>query len=114
MILTDKDVEEVFDEVHNTDHCSEMFDYLYARALEERILQKLSDQELEYPYLSEILEDAQDIASNAMRVAWQLGQTYWAQADSDSPSEWKKSDQTQETFLKLIDDTRLSIAELKG
>jgi len=44
------------------------------------------------------LEDAQDIASIALRKAWQLGQTYWQQADSEYASQWKKSDETQAKF----------------
>ena len=64
--------------------------------------------------LLDVLEDAQDIASKALRKAWQLGQVYWQQADSESWSENRKSDQTQAKFQTLVDDTRAAIANAKG
>jgi predicted nuclease with TOPRIM domain len=60
------------------------------------------------------IEDAQDIASKALRKAWQLGQTYWQQADSEYTSQWRKADVTQASFQQLIDDTRAAIAKVKG
>lgn len=55
-------------------------------------------------------EDIQDLVSKAMRKAWQLGQTYWQQADSESMSQWKKADITQAKFQQLADETRTAIA----
>ena len=56
-------------------------------------------------------EDLQDYVSKAMLKAWQLGQTYWAQADSECVSQWKKSDATQQKFQDLVDEVRNHIAE---
>jgi hypothetical protein len=41
----------------------------------------------------------------ALKYAFQLGQTYWQQADSESYSENKKSDKTAELFRMFVDDT---------
>ena len=49
--------------------------------------------------------------SIAMRKAWQLGQTYWAQVDSDYESQWRKSDVTQQKFQTLVDQVREHIAQ---
>ena len=55
-------------------------------------------------------EDLQDLVSKAMRRAWQLGQTYWQQADSESYSQNKKADETQQKFDALVDEVRDAIA----
>lgn len=55
-------------------------------------------------------EDIQDLVSKAMRRAWQLGQTYWQQADSEYASYHKKADVTQAAFNTLVDETRAAIA----
>lgn len=55
------------------------------------------------------LEDKADAVSKALRRAWQLGQTYWQQADSESWSQNKKSDETQAKFQALVDETREAI-----
>lgn len=54
--------------------------------------------------MSKILIDG-DVLKEALRQAWNLGQTYWAQADSDLPKQWRKADVTQEQFNKLIEET---------
>jgi len=36
-MLTGEQIEKVFDELCDTDHCSEMFDYLFARAIEKLV-----------------------------------------------------------------------------
>jgi hypothetical protein len=41
----------------------------------------------------------------ALKRAYNLGQTYWQQADSEYSSHWKKADVTQATFRQLVDDT---------
>ena len=55
-------------------------------------------------------DDLQDLVSKALRRAWQLGQTYWQQADSDFVSQQKKSDITQARFYELIEETRAALA----
>ena len=60
--------------------------------------------------VSVVNEDLQDLVSKAMRRAWQLGQTYWQQADSDYFSQQNKSDDTQAKFNALIEETRAAIA----
>ncbi len=55
------------------------------------------------------LEDHADVASKALRRAWQLGQTYWQQADSESYSQNAKADVTQTKFQSLVDETRAAI-----
>lgn len=59
--------------------------------------------------------DVQDLASIALRKAWQLGQTYWQQADSEYYSQNKKSDDTFAKFQSLVEETRVAIeAAMKG
>ena len=41
---------------------------------------------------------------DAMKRAYNLGQTYWQQADSEYSSHWKKADVTAATFRQLVDD----------
>ncbi|WP_211629206.1 hypothetical protein [Paraburkholderia nemoris] len=41
----------------------------------------------------------------AMSQAWQLGQTYWQQADSDSYRQQDKSDATRQRYLALVEET---------
>jgi len=53
--------------------------------------------------------DVSDIVTKALRKAWQLGQTYWQQADSESYKENAKSDATQEKFRQLCDETQAAI-----
>lgn len=55
-------------------------------------------------------EDLQDVVSKALRRAWQLGQTYWRQADSDSLADHRRSELTQESFSSLVDETRAALA----
>ena len=59
------------------------------------------------------LEDKADCVSKALRAAWQLGQTYWRQADSDSYSLNKMADETEAKFQKLVDKTRSEIMQAK-
>ena len=46
-----------------------------------------------------------DLVRKALRRAWELGQTYWQQADSESLKQQAKSDQTREAFNALIEET---------
>ena len=55
------------------------------------------------------MENAADVASKALRKAWQLGQTYWQQADSEHTSQWRKAGETQVKFAELVDQTRAEI-----
>lgn len=48
----------------------------------------------------------------ALKRAFNLGQTYWQQADSEYPSQWKKADVTLASFNQLVEDTiREALAE---
>lgn len=38
----------------------------------------------------------------ALRKAYNYGQTYWSQADSDYASQWKKSDETAREFNEFV------------
>lgn len=53
--------------------------------------------------------DVEDMVSKALRRAWQLDQTYWQQADSDSWSQNKRADETQAKFATLVDEMRAAI-----
>ena len=55
------------------------------------------------------MHDTADLVSKALRRAWQLGQTYWQQADSEYQSHLKRADATQGTFNQLVEDTRAAI-----
>jgi hypothetical protein len=41
---------------------------------------------------------------------WQLGQTYWQQADSDSYKQQDKSDETRKKYLALVEETSALLA----
>ena len=56
-------------------------------------------------------EDAADAVSKALRRAWQLGQTYWQQADSDSYKQHALSEQTQAVFMDLVTETHATMAQ---
>lgn len=75
---------------------------------------KHDDMKAQRDELLAALEDAQDIASKALRKAWQLGQTYWQQADSEYISQHRKADETQANFQKLVDETRAAITKVEG
>ena len=51
-------------------------------------------------------EDLQDTVSMAMHKAYQLGQKYWQQADSESYEQNKKSIETDTKFYELIDEVK--------
>ncbi len=70
---------------------------------------QLAAQELVIQQLREHIADSADTAAIALRKAWQLGQTYWQQADSESYSQQDKSPATQERFSKLVSDTCVEI-----
>lgn len=48
----------------------------------------------------------------ALKRAYNLGQTYWQQADSEYSSHWKKADVTAATFRQLVEDTVSSFEEM--
>lgn len=58
---------------------------------------------------AEVGEDLQDVVSKAMRKAFQLGQVYWQQADSEYFSQNKKCDETQAKFEALVEEVRAEI-----
>lgn len=43
--------------------------------------------------------------AKSMRQAFQLGQTYWQQVDSEFVSHWKRGEFTLEVFNRLIEET---------
>jgi hypothetical protein len=51
-------------------------------------------------------DDLADEVSIAMTRSWQLGQTYWQQADSENYSQQRKSVVTHSNFVKLQEETR--------
>jgi hypothetical protein len=53
----------------------------------------------------------QDELKLALQQAYNLGQTYWQQANSDYASQWHKSDKTKEKFNQLIEDTCQSLTQ---
>ena len=57
-----------------------------------------------------LAEDLQDMVSKALRRAWQLGQTYWQQADSEYTSQHRKADETQGKFDALVEETRTALS----
>ena len=58
-----------------------------------------------------LAENMQDTVSIALRRAWQLGQTYWQQADSEYfTSQRRKADETQGKFDALVEETRAALA----
>jgi hypothetical protein len=58
----------------------------------------------------DMTDDTIDAVSKALRRAWQLGQTYWKQADSHSYKQQDKSDETEKKFEALVDETRAMLA----
>ena len=56
-------------------------------------------------------EDTADAVSKALRRAWQLGQTYWQQADSDSYKQNARSEQTKAMFMDLVLETRATMTQ---
>ena len=51
------------------------------------------------------LQISRAVVEQALKRAYQLGQTYWQQADSDSWTQNKKSDETQVHFNALVTKT---------
>ena len=56
-------------------------------------------------------EDLADVVSIALRKAYQLGQVYWQQADSESYRQQDKSALTAEKFNQLVEETRETVLE---
>jgi len=48
-----------------------------------------------------------------LRLAYRLGQNYWAKANSEETSYWKKADVTQAAFVQLVEDTVLAFEAAK-
>ena len=65
------------------------------------------------PDLKELEQSTETIVLNALNRAYQLGQTYWQQADSESYIQNAKSDVTAEKFRQLRDETRISVCGLE-
>ena len=77
--------------------------------LNEQNAQRVLDLEEQCEALRDALEDKADLVSKAMRRAWQLGQIYLQQADSEYTSQHRKADETQAKFQTLVDETRTAI-----
>ena len=60
---------------------------------------------------AEQCEDLADVVSKALHRAWQLGQTYWQQADAAYYCENKKADETFSKFSDLVNET---VQAMKG
>ena len=50
------------------------------------------------------------MVSKALREAYNLGQRYWQQADSEYISQHKKADDTRAKFLALVEETCATLA----
>lgn len=50
-----------------------------------------------------------DMVKKAMRIAWQLGQIYWQQADSQYTRQHRKADETETKFRILVHATLAAI-----
>jgi hypothetical protein len=55
-------------------------------------------------------DDLPDYVCKALRRAWQLGQTYWQQADSESYAANRRSETTQAKFSNLLEEVRTALA----
>lgn len=62
--------------------------------------------------LEEHIENSADVATIAIRKAFQLGQTYWQQADSDSYSQHAKSEVTYQKLIALCDSVFAEITNV--
>ena len=56
-------------------------------------------------------ESTADAVRKALRRSWQLGQTYWQQADSDSYKQNARSEQTQAMFMDLVIETHAMVLD---
>ena len=54
--------------------------------------------------------DLPEMVSKALREAYNLGQMYWQQADSEYISQHKKADDTRAKFLALVEETCAALA----
>lgn len=55
--------------------------------------------------------ETEDIISLALRKAFQQGQTYWQQADSESYVENRRSDLTYTKFCSLQEETVIAVSK---
>lgn len=55
---------------------------------------------------AKVPESTVEAVVKALRSAWQLGQIYWQQADSEFCSQHKKADETRDKFTALITETK--------
>lgn len=54
-------------------------------------------------------DDLVKAVSKALRRAYNLGQTFWQQADNHSRAQHKKADETQATFNQLVEEVKAQI-----
>lgn len=77
------------------------------KPLGEEFSRVLSDS-LSSLYIDDSAADAQQVGEeikSALRKAYNLGQIYWQQADSEYVSQQRKSDETHAEFKQLVTDT---------
>lgn len=55
------------------------------------------------------MHDTADLVSKSLHRAWQLGQTYLQQVDSEHASQWRRAGKTLAAFDQLVEDTRAAI-----
>jgi hypothetical protein len=56
-------------------------------------------------------EDTADMVGKSLRRAWQLGQKYWQQADSESYADNKRANETAVMFAELVNNTIAALAQ---
>lgn len=56
---------------------------------------------------------SRNTVEQALKRAFNLGQIYWQQADSEYSSQWKKADETRVKFEALVFETISDTAETK-
>lgn len=117
---SDRDTNEILEALRNSDvdpllsfSAKEMRTVMNLWATEKHLRETLQSRAAQPAQAQAVPEDAladlQDTVSKAMRRAWQLGQTYWQQANSDFTSQHKKADETQRKFDTLVDETRAAV-----
>lgn len=65
----------------------------------------------EFDIKEEAKLDTKATIVKALKQAYNLGQTYWAQADSDYSSQWKKADATETKFDALVKEIEQLLEE---
>ena len=96
---------------HRKQHCADWYDCPADHAdgggpYEERVLYTHPPEPLPEPVEPDELAE---FVERSMRLAFLLGQTYWAQADSVSVNRRRLSKETRQAFIELREETRLAV-----